>query len=207
MTLTTRPASPFRRGSTIAIAVVLAVAVFLILTGCSTSDSATEENRTPAASSTQELSTASPGAADEGASELAPAGKPLATKVGDEGLIAKILRFERSDGFLTVFATVENPSPKDYLATRWIDGRDNMYSLAGSYVVDWKMKLQHAAVLNDKGACVCTQNVGSIDAGQTIDVWAKFVDVSEETTKVDLQLANFPLITGVEIPPAPKAGE
>ncbi|MEV8396711.1 OmpA family protein [Streptomyces niveus] len=206
---TNGPRARHLRAGTIAIAVALTVAVILALAGCSDSDSneSGADRGTAAGSGPSTATGPDSDSAPDGESDLAPAGKPLASVTGDKGLIARILKFERSpDGNMTVFATVENPNSDSYLATDWIDGRDNMYSLAGSSVLDWKQKLRHRTNLDEKGACICTTNVGSIDAGETIDVWVSFLGVSEETSKVDLQLANFPVITGIPLPPAPKTG-
>ncbi|MFE5842079.1 OmpA family protein [Streptomyces niveus] len=204
---TNRPRATHLRAGTIAIALALTVAVLLALTGCSNDSDGPEADRTRAGSAPSKDTGTGQEGAPEGDSDLAPAGKALASVTGDKGLIARILKFERSpDGNMTVRASVENPTSDSYLATDWIDGRDNMYSLAGSSVLDWKQKLRHRTNLDEKGACICTTNVGSIDAGETIDVWASFLGVSEETNKIDLQLANFPVITGIPLPPAPKTG-
>lgn len=183
----------------IAIAVALTFAVLLALTGCSDSDpGGAEGDRTPAADSAPADSSPT---APEGDSNLGPAGEALATVSGDEDMVARIMDVERESGILTVKAVLENTGDEDFLAVGWKD-RPGLrpYTLAGSYFHDKASKTLHWPIFGKSTKkCLCTEQIGTIEAGSKVDVEVSFPDVLKSVAKVSLNLATFPQVD-IDIP-------
>ncbi|MEV8336672.1 OmpA family protein [Streptomyces niveus] len=181
----------------IGIAIALAVALALVLTGCSgDSEGGASGDGTPAADSTTATG-AGPDTAPEGDSDLAPAGKALATVAGDEDMVAEIVEIKRKTGFLTVRAVMKNKGDEDFLAVSWKDPTGlRPYTLAGSEFVDKKNKTRHLP-WTDKVTkeCVCTEQIGKIEAGESREMVVEFPDAPDDVAEVDLTLANFPPVT------------
>ncbi|MFD3922849.1 hypothetical protein [Streptomyces sp. NPDC058595] len=192
---TSRRARPSHvSAAAIAITVALGVALLLVLTGCSDSEEPAEQSTTPAADSAPPKDTA-----PEADSDLAPAGKALATVAGDEDMVARVTKVERTSKYLTVTAVLENTGPEDFLATGWKDetGR-TPYTLAGSSFVDEANGMRYLPVLDEKGICECTfQLGGKLKAGQSTTAYIRFPGVPADVTTVDLKIATFP---PVELP-------
>ncbi|MFJ2629019.1 hypothetical protein ACIO6T_38095 [Streptomyces sp. NPDC087532] len=181
-----------------ATAVTLATLGVLTLAACG-DNGGKSSAATPASSRTQSEGTpaaqgtpAQPSAQD---TTLPSERKAIARTQGDKGIVGEIYKVERKDGILTVWAGARNTGTENYMASSWKNGTD-VYTLAGSSIVDRKNSKRFMALLDSSGNCLCSERLGdSIEPGETRPLYAQFQAPPQSVTEVDLQLGTMQVVT------------
>lgn len=188
--------SPHRRHTTVAIA--LAAAATLALTACSGEAEQASAGAPKASSATQDHENVSQDPAkapDPQATALPSEQKPIARTQGDKGIVGEVYKVQRKDGMLTVWAGAKNTGSEGYSAVDWRNGTD-VYTLAGSSVVDKKNSKRHMALLDSSGKCLCSESLGdAIDPGETRPLYVQFEAPPQNVDEVDLQLGNMQVVS------------
>lgn len=177
------------------VATLIAGSALLGVAACSDSDgndttaaakagpaSATSSNAAAPAASTAENS---PQAAD---------GPAVAQLKGGNGIGGQVHSVQRRDGMVMVKFEVTNRSDEDYLTVDWRDGTE-VYTLAGSSIVDRAHKKRYMALVDTNGRCLCSEHTASIDKGQTRQLYAQFEAPSNDVKQVDLALGTLSVVT------------
>ncbi|GKQ33594.1 hypothetical protein [Streptomyces sp. A012304] len=165
------------------VATLMAGSSLLAVAACSDNDSGTSRPIQSAATIGTPASTES---------QAAPAA--VARLKGDNGIDAKIQSVQRKDGMVLVRFEVTNRGSKNYLTVDWRDGSD-VYTLAGSSIVDRTHKKRYMALIDSSGRCLCSEHTGSIDKGQTKQLYAQFEAPPSDVKQVDLALGNLSVVT------------
>ncbi|MGW7199233.1 hypothetical protein [Streptomyces chryseus] len=102
-------------------------------------------------------------------------------------------------GFLTLGGKVRNGSGKFWNPTSWRGSEkelsDNAASMAGASLVDRVGKKKYLILRDTDGRCLCTQFSGGFKENEEKTWFAQFPAPPAETTKVDLQIADMPVVT------------
>lgn len=189
-----RARPPHVSAAAIAVTVALAVALLLVLTGCSDPESgeAADSRSTPAADSAPSKGTGQD-TAPEGGSELAPAGEVLATVQGDEDMVAKITKVERTSAWITITAVMQNTGTEKFLPVGWKDetGR-KPYTLANSFLEDPKALLRYWVLVGEEGVCSCSFQLKPFEPGESTETYVRFPALPKDVSKVSVKIATFP---------------
>ncbi|MFJ8752070.1 hypothetical protein ACIREO_22475 [Streptomyces sp. NPDC102441] len=176
------------------VATLIAGSALLGVAACSGSDS---NNATAAAKDSP--ASASPNSpevpvtpAAEGSQQAD--GPAVAQLKGGNGIEGKVHSVQRKDGMVMVKFDVTNRSDKDYLTVDWRDGTE-VYTLAGSSIVDRTHKKRYMALVDTNGRCLCSEHTASIDKGQTRQLYAQFEAPSTDVKQVDLALGTLSVVT------------
>ncbi|MFG2211004.1 hypothetical protein [Streptomyces sp. NPDC048638] len=178
------------------VATLMAGSALLAVAACSNGDgkdSAPAATASPASNAPD--NPAAPQASAAGDSEQAPSdGKGVGQLTGNSGITGKVHSVTRRDGMVLVKFEVTNRSSENYLAVDWRDGTE-VYTLAGSSIVDRAHKKRYMALIDTNNRCLCSEHVGSIDKGQTRQFYAQFEAPSNDVKQVDLALGTLSVVT------------
>ncbi|MFE6412120.1 hypothetical protein ACFVOR_34900 [Streptomyces sp. NPDC057837] len=176
------------------VATLMAGSSLLAVAACSDNDSGTSRPIQSAATIGTPASTESQAAPAAAAPAADATSAAVARLKGDNGIDAKIHSVQRKDGMVLVRFEVTNRGSKNYLTVDWRDGSD-VYTLAGSSIVDRTHKKRYMALIDSSGRCLCSEHTGSIDKGQTKQLYAQFEAPPSDVKQVDLALGNLSVVT------------
>ena len=177
------------------VATFIAGSALVAVSACSNSD----DNTSRAAQASPAEATAgtdgTPGVPPVSGTQQRADGVSVAQIKGDDGIDGKIHSVQRKDGIVMVQFEVTNHRSKDYLTVEWRDEGPNVYTLAGSSIVDRKNKKRYMALLDTNGRCLCSEHTGSIEKGTTKQLYAQFEAPPNDVKQVDLALGNLSVVT------------
>ncbi|MGW0210118.1 hypothetical protein ACWDZ8_31480 [Streptomyces sp. NPDC003233] len=175
-----------RRGM-VALTVVAGLAVGVAGCGGGTGD-----DKKPHSSASASQGANSGPSAQEGQSD-----QPLAELKGSDGLLLQITSVQRdSGGFVTVNGTLKNDGAGDLLIPSALSGNEteitkNGPSLGGATLVDSKGKKRYYVLRDTEGRPLTTTGLGTLKAGQSLQVFMQFPSPPTNTTEVTLQLPTL----------------
>ncbi|MFJ6437842.1 hypothetical protein [Streptomyces sp. NPDC091416] len=176
------------------IAILIAGSTLAAVSGCSNSDDSVSRAAEVSPAAATPNSQGSPETASESAPQQSDNGASVAELKGDSGIDGKVHSVQRRDGVVMVKFEVTNRSDENYLTVDWRDGTD-VYTLAGSSIVDRPHKKRYMALLDTNGRCLCSEHTNSIDKGQTKQLYAQFEAPPNDVKQVDLALGNLSVVT------------
>lgn len=179
-------------------AVALAAALALTMAGCGGDD---EKNPEQAGTSTTHHQPSAGGPVSPSAQPSPSAETVLATVKGRENIVLVINSVTRdAGGFLTVNGQIKNQGTMKFVDTAPWRGADRDVnasgeSVAGATLVDKVGKKRFYVLRDTDGRCLCTMGISSVDAGETVPVFAQFPAPAAGTTEVDLMIPTFATAT------------
>ncbi|MCH0541069.1 hypothetical protein I3F58_16140 [Streptomyces sp. MUM 203J] len=188
------------------LAAVLAAALTVSLTACSSDDGAQPPTKVAAESPSDKKNEdkGEGGGADSGrdggGTTLPDTSKVLATLKGSEQGIAMVIYSAVRDdgGFLTVSGEIKNDSGKRYTTQVSWSGDERAVartgrSFAAMTLVDSKEKKRYYVLRDTENRPLTTTGLPlGINAGESLPFFAQFPAPPATTTKVDLQFPGFP---------------
>ncbi|MEV6052311.1 hypothetical protein [Streptomyces sp. NPDC052107] len=123
--------------------------------------------------------------------------QPLAELKGSDGLLLQITSVQRdSGGFVTVNGTLKNDGAGDLLIPSALSGNEteitkNGPSLGGATLVDSKGKKRYYVLRDTEGRPLTTTGLGTLKAGQSLQVFMQFPSPPTDTIEVALQLPTL----------------
>ncbi|MER5985635.1 hypothetical protein [Streptomyces sp. NPDC001787] len=177
------------------VATLIAGSALLGMGACSGSDGdepTTAAKASPADDTSSRASAPAATAAED--SPQTAKGPAVAQLQGGNGIDGQIHSVQRKDGMVMVTFEVTNRSDQNYLTVDWRDGTE-VYTLAGSSIVDRTHKKRYMALVDTNGRCLCSEHTASIDKGQTRQFYAQFEAPSNDVKQVDLALGTLSVVT------------
>ncbi|MGW1805116.1 hypothetical protein [Streptomyces sp. NPDC002078] len=175
-----------RRGM---VALTVAAGLAVGVAGCG---GGTGDDKKPHSSASASQGADSGPSAQEGQSD-----QPLADLKGSDGLLLQITSVQRdSGGFVTVNGTLKNDGAGDLLIPSALSGNEteitkNGPSLGGATLVDSKGKKRYYVLRDTEGRPLTTTGLGTLKAGQSLQVFMQFPSPPTNTTEVTLQLPTL----------------
>ncbi|MFE8942841.1 hypothetical protein [Streptomyces sp. NPDC007856] len=175
-----------RRGM---VALTVAAGLAVGVAGCG---GGTGDDKKPHSSASASQGANSGPSAQEGQSD-----QPLAELKGSDGLLLQITSVQRdSGGFVTVNGTLKNDGAGDLLIPSVLSGNEteitkNGPSLGGATLVDSKGKKRYYVLRDTEGRPLTTTGLGTLKAGQSLQVFMQFPSPPTNTTEVTLQLPTL----------------
>ncbi|WP_329197868.1 MULTISPECIES: hypothetical protein [unclassified Streptomyces] len=187
-----RQKAKVRRGTVVAIAAVLALA----LAGCGGDDGGEGKSKNPP--SPQSPGAGKQSAAPSNGQSSAPT-EILATAKGASGMVLELNSVRRDQGgFLTVNGQIKNTGSQSYNDTatwRGVELNGTGESVAGATLVDKAGKKRYYVLRDTESRCLCTTGVSSVGPGESIPFFAQFPAPPAATTEVDFSLPTFATAT------------
>ena len=143
------------------------------------------------------------GPAPEQASAPAATG-PVATTDGEQpGMRIDVTELKRGSGdTVSLRLTLINESTEDYALAGNLRLHGDGYNISGIYLLDPANRKKYHVIMGADGQCVCSSGVPSrLEAGKTINLWAKFPAPPADVAEVGLVVPHFIPMDGVPIAP------
>ena len=135
------------------------------------------------------------------------AAEPLAAVEGPNGVRFEITELSRGECALTLQGRLVNEGTSMYSAINALtdpaierrDPRHNPNAMSGVYVVDQEAGKRAGPLFSDAGACLCSDSLGFVQAGESQPVFAKFPLPEGSASELDVVLPGFLPAEGVPI--------
>jgi len=134
-----------------------------------------------------------------------PAGTALATADGDTaGVTASLKELKRSSGdTISMKLVITNGSAKRISTGYDFADRDHeiidFASIGGVQLIDPVGKKKYFVARDSEGKCVCSRGLKDIDAGASLNVWAKFPAPPADVQKISVIVPHFSPMDDVPI--------
>lgn len=157
----------------------------------------------PTAPATQPASSAAPGQATQSAAPAAsPApAAPVVARVDGEtpGTRLEVQELKRSTNTVMLRFAVINDSQKPFdlgpLSPPVVDSK----TVSSVYLIDAVGKKKYLTIHDSEGHCVCSGGLGTLDAGDRINLWAKFPAPPAAVQKITVVVPHFTPMDDVPI--------
>lgn len=132
-----------------------------------------------------------------------PAG-PIASTDGEQsGMRVDVTELKRgSGGTVTLKFTLINGSEAPFTLADNLRGAGAGYNVSGVYLLDTANRKKYHVIMDAEQNCVCSTNVPyTVEAGTSVNLWAKFPAPPAETSEVGVVVPHFIPMDGVPIAP------
>jgi hypothetical protein len=184
--------------------------IFLIafsLFACNKSEPQTAQPATPAPTPAAQTQTTAPPPATTSSAPVTTAAPPsgIATADGEtEGITAVAKELKRTSGdTVTLKLTIVNNSSKrmgfGYAFGDKAHEITDFSSVGGLQLIDPVGKKKYFVARDTENKCVCSRDLKDLDAGKSINVWAKFPAPPEGVDKISIVIPHFTPMDDVPI--------
>jgi hypothetical protein len=171
------------------------VGLAVVVAGCRATSSRSEPGDHPATAS--------------GSSPPASAAPLAEGRIDNPKLIVRLTGMARTaPDVLTLSFAVSNADPAVTvsLGSNFATAAIDIDSMADTYLFDEAHRKKYFVMRDDQGRAVCSQDVGTIPAGQEREVWCRFAGPPDSVARISIGVPRLPMFRAVAIS-APAEGK
>lgn len=112
----------------------------------------------------------------------------------------EITQLKRTGDNLMLRFTMSNAADKKLdFSYDYGDGTGDFNSIGAVHLLDTANKKKYLVVRDDKNTCVCSRGLKGIEAGKSLNLWARFPAPPDGVEKITVVIPHFPPLDDVPI--------